>query len=87
MKSTIIYLTIISLVIAPSFCVSYDKFKEKKDDCMDKNNVTTLCQYEIFQNTGVLNIECSQDLYRSRICESTFDDCDKLKGSDEVFVF
>ena len=54
---------------------------------MDDTNVTTLCQYDIFQNSGVLNTECSQDLYRSQICESTFDDCYKLKETDEVFVF
>ena len=35
---------------------------------MVSSNITTLCTYDIFLNTGVKNGDCARDLYRSQIC-------------------
>ena len=79
MKNLILLLVVLALV-APSLSVPYSVFVEKQRDCMNNASIPTLCTYDIFHNTGVKNGDCARDLYRSQICQSTFDDCYNLSN-------
>ena len=80
MQMRLIMLVLAVMLVSPTLSIPYSKFIDIRNQCNggkiynDAGNGP--CEYNFFTNIIGDRKVCAKDLARSKICETTFDDCD-----------